>query len=128
MTTKLKTALRSTCVAASIMTICSVAAQAEPKTNMMHQWAQGAEAAAIAKLGEMFEAAGGIWEQTAISGHTSNTLAKLRSDVVAGTPPLRFSSRAQKSPNGTPQAPPQTLTPPQPHKAGTRLLPTNCWL
>jgi glucose/mannose transport system substrate-binding protein len=87
MTTKLKTALRSTCVAASIMTICSVAAQAEPKTNMMHQWAQGAEAAAIAKLGEMFEAAGGIWEQTAISGHTSNTLAKLRSDVVAGTAP-----------------------------------------
>lgn len=49
--------------------------------------AQGSEAAAIAKLGEMFEAAGGTWEQTAISGHTSNTLAKLRSDVVAGTAP-----------------------------------------
>lgn len=63
------------------------AAYAEPKTNMMHQWAQGSEAAAIAKLGEMFEAAGGIWEQTAISGHTSNTLAKLRSDVVAGVAP-----------------------------------------
>ncbi|MCY6379485.1 ABC transporter substrate-binding protein [Hoeflea prorocentri] len=61
--------------------------QAEPKTNMMHQWAQGSEAAAIAKLGEMFEEAGGVWEQTAISGHTSNTLAKLRSDVVAGNAP-----------------------------------------
>ena len=35
----------------------------------------------------MFEAAGGTWEQTAISGHTSNTLAKLRSDVVAGKAP-----------------------------------------
>ncbi|WP_424986999.1 ABC transporter substrate-binding protein [Microbulbifer sp. S227A] len=63
------------------------AALAEPKTNMMHQWAQGSEAAAIAKLGEMYEAAGGTWEQTAISGHTSNTLAKLRSDVVAGNAP-----------------------------------------
>ncbi|MDB6176353.1 ABC transporter substrate-binding protein [Paracoccus sp. Z330] len=62
-------------------------ALAEPKTNMMHQWAQGSEAAAIAKLGEMYEAAGGTWEQTAISGHTSNTLAKLRSDVVAGNAP-----------------------------------------
>lgn len=35
----------------------------------------------------MYEAAGGTWEQTAISGHTSNTLAKLRSDVVAGNAP-----------------------------------------
>ncbi|WP_372574321.1 ABC transporter substrate-binding protein [Ruegeria jejuensis] len=68
-------------------TALAVGAQAEPKTNMMHQWAQGSEAAAIAKLGEMFEAAGGTWEQTAISGHTSNTLAKLRSDVVAGNAP-----------------------------------------
>lgn len=68
-------------------TVFSAAAIAQPKTNMMHQWAQGSEAAAIAKLGEMFEAKGGKWEQTAISGHTSNTLAKLRSDVVAGTAP-----------------------------------------
>lgn len=68
-------------------TAFAAGAQAEPKTNMMHQWAQGSEAAAIAKLGEMFEAAGGTWEQTAISGHTSNTLAKLRSDVVAGNAP-----------------------------------------
>lgn len=69
------------------MTALASTAYAEPKTNMMHQWAQGSEAAAIAKLGEMFEAAGGTWEQTAISGHTSNTLAKLRSDVVAGNAP-----------------------------------------
>lgn len=87
MTTTLKTALRSTCVAASVVGLGALAAHAEPKTNMMHQWAQGSEAAAIAKLGEMFEAKGGTWEQTAISGHTSNTLAKLRSDVVAGNAP-----------------------------------------
>jgi glucose/mannose transport system substrate-binding protein len=67
--------------------LSSGAAQAEPKTNMMHQWTTGSDAASIAKLGEMFEAAGGTWEQTAISGHTANTLAKLRSDVIAGNAP-----------------------------------------
>lgn len=63
------------------------AAAAEPKTLMLHQWATGADAAAIAKLGEMFTAKGGMWEQTAIAGHTANTLAKLRADVVAGNAP-----------------------------------------
>ena len=62
-------------------------ALAEPKTNMLHQWASGTDAAAIAKLGEMYTAAGGVWEQTAIAGHTANTLAKLRADVVAGNAP-----------------------------------------
>lgn len=73
--------------ASALVLIAAGAVHAEPRTNMMHQWAQGSEAAAIATLGEMYEAAGGIWEQTAISGHTSNTLAKLRSDVVAGNAP-----------------------------------------
>jgi glucose/mannose transport system substrate-binding protein len=63
------------------------AAGAEPKTLMLHQWSSGADAAAIAKLGEMFAAQGGTWEQTAIAGHTANTLAKLRADVVAGNAP-----------------------------------------
>src|SRR5579884_537034 len=62
-------------------------AWAEPKTNMLHQWNSGSDAAAIAKLGEMFTAAGGKWEQTSIAGHTANTLAKLRSDVIAGNAP-----------------------------------------
>ena len=63
------------------------AAHAEPKTNLLHQWSEGSDAAAIAKLGEMFTAAGGKWEQTSIAGHTANTLAKLRADVVAGDAP-----------------------------------------
>jgi len=67
--------------------LAATAALAEPKTNMLHQWDQGSDAAAIAKLGEMFTAAGGKWEQTSISGHTANTLAKLRADVVAGNAP-----------------------------------------
>ena len=63
------------------------AAFAQPKVLMLHQWATGSDAASIAKLGEMFTAAGGLWEQTAIAGHTANTLAKLRADVVAGNAP-----------------------------------------
>ncbi|MDW4498487.1 ABC transporter substrate-binding protein [Sulfitobacter sp. D35] len=83
----MKHTLRTSGATALALVALATAAAAEPKTNMMHQWAQGSEAAAIAKLGEMYEAAGGTWEQTAISGHTSNTLAKLRSDVVAGNAP-----------------------------------------
>jgi len=73
--------------AALALSVSVTALHAEPKTNMLHQWAQGSEAAAIAKLGETFEAEGGTWNQTAMSGHTSATLAKLRSDVVAGNAP-----------------------------------------
>jgi glucose/mannose transport system substrate-binding protein len=65
----------------------SGSAFAEPKINILHQWASGPDAAAIAKLGEMFAAAGGKWEQTSIAGHTANTLAKLRADVIAGNAP-----------------------------------------
>ncbi len=65
----------------------ATAALAEPKTNLLSQWSEGSDAAAIAKLGEMFTAAGGKWEQTSIAGHTANTLAKLRADVVAGNAP-----------------------------------------
>ena len=75
--------------AATMMTAALMAgtAMAEPKVLMLHQWASGNDAASIAKLGEMFEAKGGTWEQTAIAGHTANTLAKLRADVVAGNAP-----------------------------------------
>jgi glucose/mannose transport system substrate-binding protein len=65
----------------------AVVVHAEPTTNLLSQWNNGSDAAAIAKLGEMFKAAGGKWEATSIAGHTANTLAKLRADVVAGNPP-----------------------------------------
>jgi glucose/mannose transport system substrate-binding protein len=74
-------------VGAAKLALSIGAAGANPKTNMMHQWTTGSDAASIAKLGEMFEAKGGTWEQTAVSGHTANTLAKLRSDVIAGNAP-----------------------------------------
>lgn len=80
--------LRAASVAAvTTFALMCGAAQAEPKVLMLHQWAAGNDAASIAKLGEMFTAAGGTWEQTAIAGHTANTLAKLRADVVAGNAP-----------------------------------------
>ena len=76
--------------------LLSGGALAEPKTNMLHQWDSGSDAAAIAKLGEMFTTAGGWrWEQTSIADHTcANTLAKLRSaDVMrrqTRRPPCSF--------------------------------------
>lgn len=73
--------------AATVCTFFTGAALAEPKTNLLHQWATGSDAQAIAKLGEMFTAKGGKWEQTSIAGHTANTLAKLRADVIAGNAP-----------------------------------------
>ncbi len=73
--------------AAAACTLFAGAAFAEPKTNLLHQWATGSDAQAIAKLGEMFTAKGGKWEQTSIAGHTANTLAKLRADVIAGNAP-----------------------------------------
>ena len=74
-------------LAAAVLALGTSAALAQPKVLMLHQWAAGNDAASIAKLGEMFTAAGGQWEQTAIAGHTANTLAKLRADVVAGNAP-----------------------------------------
>src|SRR5258708_21245501 len=75
-------------LAGALVTVAATTvAVAEPKTNLLSQWSEGSDAAAIAKLGEMFTAAGGKWEQTSIAGHTANTLAKLRADVVAGSAP-----------------------------------------
>jgi len=74
-------------VSAAALALAGGAALAEPKTNMLHQWDSGNDAASIAKLGEMFTKAGGTWQQTSIAGHTANTLAKLRVDVVAGNAP-----------------------------------------
>jgi glucose/mannose transport system substrate-binding protein len=67
--------------------LAAVPAVAQPKTNMMHQFYRGESALAIAVLGEMFEARGGKWDQTPIAGHTANTIAKLRAEVLAGNAP-----------------------------------------
>jgi glucose/mannose transport system substrate-binding protein len=78
---------RSATLAGLLTLALTGAAFAEPKTNLLSQWSEGADAAAIAKLGDMFTAAGGKWQATSIAGHTANTLAKLRSDVIAGSAP-----------------------------------------
>ena len=88
-------------LALGVLAFAAGNALAEPKTNILHQWSEGSDAAAIAKLGEMFTAAGGKWEQTSIAGHTANTLAKLRADVVAGNAPPPSSSKDRRSRSGT---------------------------
>jgi glucose/mannose transport system substrate-binding protein len=82
-----ETMFKRTALLLAALSVLAGPASAEPKTNMLHQWAVGSDAAAIAKLGEMFTEAGGKWEQTSIAGHTANTLAKLRANVVAGDAP-----------------------------------------
>ena len=79
--------IKSLLAIAAATTMLAGLAVAQPKTLMLHQWATGSDAASIAKLGEMFEAKGGKWEQNAIAGHTANTLAKLRADVLSGNAP-----------------------------------------
>ncbi len=79
--------IKAALVGALVYSAAGTVALAEPKTNLLSQWSEGSDAAAIAKLGEMFTAAGGKWEQTSIASHTANTLAKLRADVVAGNAP-----------------------------------------
>ncbi len=79
--------LKTATAAALAYTCLTGLAAAEPKTNLLHQWATGSDAQAIAKLGEMFNEKGGTWQQTSIAGHTANTLAKLRADVIAGNAP-----------------------------------------
>ncbi len=77
-----------TMLAAALLSLTAgMAVAGEPKTNLLSQWDTGSDAAAIAKLGEMFNAAGGKWTATSIAGHTANTIAKLRADVVAGNAP-----------------------------------------
>lgn len=56
------------------------AAAGQPTTNLLSQWSTGSDAAAIAiaKLGDMFTAAGGKRTATSIAGHTADAIAKLR--------------------------------------------------
>ncbi len=74
-------------VACLLPFMAGTALAGQPKTNLLSQWGTGSDATAIAKLGDMFTAAGGKWTATSIAGHTANTIAKLRADVVSGDPP-----------------------------------------
>lgn len=79
---------RRAMLAAALLPFLSGAAMAQqPKINLLSQWDTGSDAAAIAKLGDMFTAAGGKWTATSIAGHTANTIAKLRADVLEGNAP-----------------------------------------
>ncbi len=71
----------------SVALLAAGTAVAQPKTDLLYEESDGADAAAIARLGEMFTAAGGAWQQTPISGDTADVVAKLRADVAAGHAP-----------------------------------------
>ncbi|MBY5766975.1 carbohydrate ABC transporter substrate-binding protein [Rhizobium leguminosarum] len=79
--------LKAALAATLAISLAASVAHAQPKIKLLHQWANGNDANSIKTLGEMFTSSGGVWDQTAISGSTANTLAKLGADVVAGNPP-----------------------------------------
>ena len=96
----IKAALAGTLVYAAAAT----AALAEPKTNMLHQWSEGSDAAAIAKLGEMFTAAGGNGSRRRSPDTRPIHWPSFAPMSLRATRPPRFSSRGPRSPNGTRRA------------------------
>lgn len=58
-----------------------------PRITVISQWSAGSDGAAITKLGQAFEAAGGTWEHNPVPGFTTEMMNKLRADILAGNPP-----------------------------------------
>jgi glucose/mannose transport system substrate-binding protein len=58
-----------------------------PRITVISQWSAGSDGAAITKLGQAFEAAGGSWEHNPVPGFTTEMMNKLRADILGGNPP-----------------------------------------
>src|ERR1700737_2789730 len=58
--------------------LSAVVVHAEPKTNLLSQWSEGSDAAAIAKLGEMYTAAGGRGRAPPLPRPPATPVAQLR--------------------------------------------------
>ena len=53
-----------------------------PRITVISQWSAGSDGAAITKLGQAFEAAGGTWEHNPVPGFTTEMMNKLRADIL----------------------------------------------
>jgi glucose/mannose transport system substrate-binding protein len=72
---------------AAILSVMATAAVAEPRVTVISQWAAGNEGAAMAAFGEIVTKNGAKWEHNAVTGPFTETLNKLRADLIAGKPP-----------------------------------------
>jgi len=59
----------------------------KPKVTVISQWSAGSDGAAITRLGQEFEAQGGVWEHDPVPGFTTEMMNKLRAQIIAGDPP-----------------------------------------
>ena len=79
--------IKAAVTAALVSAAAATAALAEPKTNMLTNGRKAPTRRPSPSSARCSPPPGGKWEQTSIAGHTANTLAKLRADVVAGNAP-----------------------------------------
>ena len=68
----------------------------EMKAEVLHWWTSGGESAAVKVFAERFDAAGGIWVDTAIAGGTNARTAGINR-IVGGNPPtaMQFNTGKQ---------------------------------
>ncbi len=79
------TLMRAACLAAALCSTMVAAADA-PKAEVIHWWTSGGEAAAVKKFADAYRAAGGIWQDTAVSiGEQARAVTINR--IVGGNPP-----------------------------------------
>lgn len=69
------------------MVICAnVQAQESPQIELLHWW-DGASGEAVKNMRGQFEAGGGTWKDTTVSGEGASAMATLRARALAGNPP-----------------------------------------
>jgi glucose/mannose transport system substrate-binding protein len=73
-------------VALSVLLAGGAAAQDKPKAEVMHQWTSAGEAAAIKVIADAYNAAGGEWVDTAITGGDALMAGEL-ARLTGGNPP-----------------------------------------
>ena len=87
---------RITLAAVLLGSTASLAAAQEMKAEVLHWWTSGGESAAVKVFAERFDAAGGIWVDTAIAGGTNARTAGINR-IVGGNPPtaMQFNTGKQ---------------------------------
>jgi len=74
------------CATACLLFMSALAQAAGPKAEVIHWWTSGGESAAVKKFTEAYQAAGGVWLDTAIAGGEQARAVAINR-IVGGKPP-----------------------------------------
>lgn len=88
---------RQVCLATALVAVAPALADAQPmKAEVIHWWTSGGESAGVKEFAKAFEAAGGIWIDTAIAGGQNARTAGINR-IVGGNPPtvMQFNTGKQ---------------------------------